>query len=121
MRRDALLVAEMIEAAEQAITLVGNLTVEQLQDDRVRREALLWNFTVLGEAATSVSPETKERFPDVQWRNPVRLRNRVVHAYWSVDYDVLHATAIDRLPPFVEQLRAVQDALDEPDEDLTTR
>lgn len=115
MRRDLLLVAEMIEAAEQAITLVGDLTLEQLQEDRVRREALLWNFTVLGEAATSISSETKERFPDVPWRNPARLRDRVVHAYWSVDYGILHTTATDQLGQFVEQLRAVQHAL-EPDD-----
>lgn len=39
----------------------------------------------------------------------------------AAEQDILHATAIDQLPPFVEQLRAVQDALDEPEEDLTTR
>ena len=43
---------------------------------------------MLGEAATLVSSETKARFPDIPWRNPVRLRNRVVHGYWSVDVEV---------------------------------
>jgi hypothetical protein len=69
MRRDLLLLSEMIDAAERARALVGELTVEQLQDDRLRREALLWNFPVLGEASTSVSSETKRRFPDVRRRN----------------------------------------------------
>ena len=86
--------------------------MEQLQADRLRREALLWNFTVLGEAAASISADTRDRFADVPWRNPTRLRNRVVHAYWSVDYGILHATAIDQLDRFVEQLGAVKDALD---------
>ena len=118
MRRDPLLVAEMIEAAKQAMTLVADRTAEQLQADRVRLEALLWNFTVLGEAAAAVSGETKQRFPDVPWRNPTRLRNRVVHAYWSVDYRILHSTAVDQLAGFVQQLRAVLDTLDtdEPDD-----
>lgn len=107
----------MIEAAEQAQTLVGDRTLEQLQEDRVRREALLWNVTVLGEAATSISSETKQRFPDVPWRNPARLRSRVVHAYWSVDYGILHATATDQLGRFVDQLRTVLEVLAaEPDD-----
>ncbi|MGH3200372.1 MAG: HepT-like ribonuclease domain-containing protein, partial [Streptosporangiaceae bacterium] len=53
--------------------------------DRQRRDALLWNFTVLGEAAGQLSTEVKERFPDIAWQQPIRLRNRIVHGYWSID------------------------------------
>jgi uncharacterized protein with HEPN domain len=67
MRPDVLLVSEMIDAGEQASRLASGVTAEELEDDRQRRDALLWNFTVLGEAAARLSEETKARFPDVQW------------------------------------------------------
>ena len=51
MQRDILLLTEMIDAAEQAGQLAAGITVSQLETDRQRRDALLWNFTVLGEAA----------------------------------------------------------------------
>lgn len=51
MQRDLLLLGEMIEAAERASQLTDGVTVEELQADRLRNESLLWNFTVLGEAA----------------------------------------------------------------------
>ena len=66
MRRDVLLLAEMIDAADQARRLADGITVANLEQDRQRRDALLWNFTVLGEAAARLSEETKIRFPDVQ-------------------------------------------------------
>jgi uncharacterized protein with HEPN domain len=66
---------------------------------------LLWNFTVLGEAAGQVSEEVKERFPDIAWQQPQRLRNRIVHGYWSIDLAVLHTTATDQLPRFASSLR----------------
>lgn len=106
-----MLLTEMIDAATQARDLVGDLTVDELRADRQRREALLWNFTVLGEAATAVSDETKRRFPAVPWRNPAQLRNRVVHGYWSVDFGILHATTVDQLGSFVEQLKDVLNEL----------
>jgi uncharacterized protein with HEPN domain len=81
MQRDILLLSEMVDAAEQAQRLVAGLSAAEVGADRMRRDSLLWNFTVLGEAATLVSGETKARFPDIPWRNPVRLRNRVVHGY----------------------------------------
>ncbi len=39
----------------------------------MRSDSLLWNFTVLGEAAARLSDELKERFPDVPWLRPGRL------------------------------------------------
>jgi len=113
MRRDVLLLAEMIDAAEQAQHLVDGVTVEELEADRQRRDALLWNFTVLGEAAAQLSAELKDRFPDITWQQPMRLRNRIVHGYWSIDLEVLHTTATEQLPAFVASLRSVLSTLTE--------
>ena len=57
MQRDILLLTEMVDAAEQAGQLTAGITVSQLETDRQRRDALLWNFTVLGEAAAQLSAE----------------------------------------------------------------
>lgn len=106
MRRELLLIGEMIEAAEQAQSLVAGADVAALKADRQRRDALLWNFTVLGEAAAQLEDQVKRRFPTVEWARPAQLRNRVIHGYWSIDIEILHTTAMDQLPGFVEQLRA---------------
>lgn len=106
MRRELLLIAEMIDAAEQARQLVDGVTLEDLGSDRQRRDALLWNFTVMGEAAAQLDGSVKDRFPEIPWAQPARLRNRVIHGYWSIDLEILHTTAEDLLPAFVEQLQA---------------
>jgi len=93
MRRDLLLLGEMIDAADRIQELVAGVTVDELASDRQRRDALLWNFTVLGEAAAQVSEDLKQRFPAVPWQQPSRLRNRIVHGYWSIDMEILHTTA----------------------------
>jgi uncharacterized protein with HEPN domain len=113
MQRDILLLTEMIDAAEQAQQLTAGVTVSQLETDRKRRDALLWNFTVLGEAAGQLSAEIKDRFPELAWRQPVQLRNRIVHGYWSIDLDVLHTTATGQLPAFAADLRTVLSTLTE--------
>jgi uncharacterized protein with HEPN domain len=115
MRRDQLFLAEMIDAAEQAHRLAGETSVEDLSKDRRRRDALMWNFTVLGEASTQVSDELKSRFKDVGWQQPSRLRNRVVHGYWTIDLEILHVTAIDFLPGFIASLRTVLLAIETDD------
>ncbi len=78
-----------------------------MEADRQRRDALLWNFTVLGEAAGQLSTQVKDQFPDMPWQQPTRLRNRIVHGYWSIDLEVLHTTASEQLPAFTANLRTV--------------
>jgi uncharacterized protein with HEPN domain len=107
MRRELLLIQEMIDAAARATALIEGLEATDLEGDRLRSEALLWNFTVLGEAASKLDDEVKSRFPEVDWSRPTRLRNRIVHGYWSADLTVLHATASEDLPGFAARLRDV--------------
>ena len=73
----------------------------------------MWQFTVLGEAASQVPVETKDAHPQVAWRAATRLRNRIVHGYWDIDVETLVATAIDDLPQMIEQLEAVLSNLDD--------
>jgi uncharacterized protein with HEPN domain len=54
MRRELLLLAEMIQAAERAQSLVADTDLAVLAADQQRSEALLWNFAVLGEAAAQL-------------------------------------------------------------------
>ena len=111
MQRDVLLLSEIIDAAEQAQQLTADITVSQLQADRQRRDALLRNFAVLGEAAGQLSAEVKDKFPDTLWQQSIRLPNRIVHGYWSIDLEVLHTTATEQLPTFTANLRTVLSSL----------
>jgi uncharacterized protein with HEPN domain len=113
MQRDVLLLTEMIDAAEQAQALANGVIADELTADRQRRDALLWNFTVLGEAAGQLSYEIKNQFPAINWQQPARLRNRIVHGYWSIDMDILHTTATRQLPEFAAALRTVLHSLDQ--------
>ena len=93
MQRELLLLREMRDAATAVRELVGDRDVEQIDADVMRRSALLWHFTVLGEAASQVPSATKDAVPAVPWRAATRLRNRIVHGYWDIDIETLVATA----------------------------
>ena len=110
MQRDRILLAEIVEAAERIVELTAERTSTDFDDDRDRRDALLWNFTVLGEAVVQLSEATKTAHPHVAWTDPVRVRNRIVHGYWSVDLNVLVATARDDLPAFIRHVRTIEKA-----------
>lgn len=96
----------MRDAAVAILDLVGDRSAEQVEADTLRRSALLWHFTVLGEAASQVPSETKDSHPSIAWRAATRLRNRIVHGYWDIDVETLVTTAADDLPQMITQIEA---------------
>lgn len=111
MRRDALLLAEIVGAIERILEITSAAREADLTESADQRDALLWNFTVLGEAANQVSAELKARAPGLPWADASRTRNRIVHGYWSVDFEVLGAIARDDLPSFLDGARSLLDAI----------
>ena len=104
MRRELLLLDEIVEAARRAIDIATRHSVDSLRDSHDARDALLWNMTVIGEAVGQLPEPMRSDHPEVPWSQPVRLRNRIVHGYWSVDLGVLHSVATGNLPGFVHQV-----------------
>lgn len=107
MRREMLLLREMIDAAVRIREVVGDLEPVELAADALRLDSVLWNFTVLGEASAQIPDDMKKQHPEVGWAQPTRMRNRIVHGYWSVDVDILHAAAAQDLPALIDQLSSV--------------
>ena len=63
--------------------------------------ALLWHFTVLGEAASQVPAETRQAHPVVAWKGATRMRNRIVHDYMNIDMAQVRAWVLADKDRFV--------------------
>jgi len=95
----------MLDAAEQALQFCAGRRLADLHSDAMLRSALVHMITVVGEAASKVTQPTREGLPDIAWASIVGMRNRLVHAYFDVDSDILWQTVTERLPPLATQLR----------------
>lgn len=68
------------------------------------RLALTKLIEIVGEAAKQVSPQTRERYPEVPWSAAARMRDRLVHHYFDIDLDVLWATIEGDLPGLLRSI-----------------
>jgi len=103
---DVIRLRHMLDAAEQALGFRQGRSRAELGQDPMLRFALLHAVTIVGEAASHVSAPTRMAMPDVPWRAIVGMRNRLVHAYFDIDADVLWASVNDELPVLVQRLGA---------------
>lgn len=102
---DRIRLQHMLDAADQAIAFTAGQVRSSLDADTKLRFALVHAITVLGEAASRVSPSARSVLPAVPWSSIVGMRNRLVHAYFDIDADVLWASVTESLPPLSARLR----------------
>jgi uncharacterized protein with HEPN domain len=84
MRRDRERLRDILEALDSLEQIVAGTTESEFLSSDLHYYAVAQLLTVVGEAASRVSPELRERFADVEWRNIVGLRNVLVHQYFGV-------------------------------------
>jgi uncharacterized protein with HEPN domain len=62
---------------------------------------------IIGEAASRVPIDGRSRYPDIPWPQIIGMRNRLIHGYNSVDFDILWQTAREDLPPLIAALESI--------------
>lgn len=106
-RDDSVTLRQMLDHAREARDLLRGKRRSTLQKDRVRLLALVRLLEVLGEAANRVSAEARRRHTTIQWRGIIGLRNRLIHAYDTVDVDVLWGVVKNDLPGLIRELERI--------------
>ena len=101
MRGDEAWLLDMLLAARDAEEFASELTFETFEDDKLRQHAIIKAIEIIGEAANSVSAEARDVHPEIPWREIVGMRNRLVHAYFEVDVELLWATVQRDIPKLI--------------------
>jgi uncharacterized protein with HEPN domain len=107
MRREKLYLTDIVEACESIGNFCKGVSLEEFQNDDMRRSAVLQKLIVIGEAAAHLPGEFIREHPGVPWVDVVGLRNFAVHEYFSVKWDVVWLTATEEVRELLEQSRGI--------------
>jgi uncharacterized protein with HEPN domain len=106
--RDPILYLEdMATAIERVQEYIQGLNFQQFKRDYKTVDAVVRNFEIIGEASKNVSKEIKENYPNIPWEEMYRLRNRISHEYFGIDYEILWDIATRHLANNYSDLQIV--------------
>ena len=97
----------MLDRAREAREMARGRTRADLDTDRQLNLSLVRLLEIIGEAAARVPQAERDRFPRIPWADIVGLRNRLIHGYDVVNFDILWEIVQDDLPPLVAELERV--------------
>ena len=67
------------------------------QNERLTK-AVCRSLEIIGEASNKLHPDLKAKYPEIQWKEMSDIRNRIIHHYLGIDYDIVRDTVITDIP-----------------------
>jgi uncharacterized protein with HEPN domain len=110
MRREELYLADLIDNARAVRGYLDDVTRERWDAEDILRDAVLYRMLLLGEIASALPDELRDRYPDVAWRQVRAFRNLAVHKYFGVDWAVVWKIAREEPTVLEAQVLAIMRA-----------
>jgi len=101
---DKMRLQHMLDAAQEAVSFLDTLKHDTLEHNRLVSQAIVRSIEIVGEAASQLSKEHKENNPELPWAQIIGMRNRIIHAYFDIDYALVESTVKQDLPVLIGQL-----------------
>ena len=89
------------------MAILQGKTRADLDNDRLLNLALTRLLEIIGEAANHVPDSVQGKYPNLPWLQMIGLRNRLIHGYDNVDFDILWVIVTQDLPGLIAQLESI--------------
>jgi uncharacterized protein with HEPN domain len=104
-RRDIdLLLRDMKESAEKILKYTNGLTFDDFLSDDKTIDAVVRNFEIIGEASMRIDDDFKLDNPQIEWKKLRGFRNRIVHEYFGIDYEIVWSIIVTDIEELIFQL-----------------
>lgn len=108
-RGDKEFLSDIKESIKRIEFYIENLEYKEFLNDIKVQDAVIRNLEIIGEAVKNISDEIKEKYPDIPWEELSGLRDRLIHHYFGVNYDIVWTIVKTELPNIamlIEQIGA---------------
>jgi uncharacterized protein with HEPN domain len=95
----------ILDEAHYLIERSAGLSLDGFLQDETLQRAFVRSLEIIGEAVKQVPEATRAQHPDVEWRSMAGMRDRLIHAYFSIDYEIVWDVVINKVPELAQQIQ----------------
>jgi uncharacterized protein with HEPN domain len=111
MRSPLLYLSEIISAIISIKNFTEGMDKEVFLKDEKTKSAVIRQLEIIGEAAKAIPADIRALAPELDWRNIAGMRDRMIHAYFNVDYNLIWDTIVEDVPMLEMTIEKLLDEL----------
>jgi uncharacterized protein with HEPN domain len=98
---------DIFSSIDDIASFIADMTYENFLKDRKTSHAVIRSIEIIGEAAKHLPKSLKDKYPAVAWKRMAGMRDKVIHEYFGVNYEIVWKTAIKDIPALKKGLSQV--------------
>lgn len=106
-KQDLVYVRHILNAIENIFEYIEDINEVNFLENQMIKDAVVRNFEVIGEATKKISVSFREKYPKIEWKKMAGMRDKLIHDYLDVDYEVVWYTATSLLPGLQNSLENI--------------
>jgi uncharacterized protein with HEPN domain len=112
MRDYKLLLKDILEAISAIDRFVEGVDFEEFKNNDEKSSAVVRKFEIIGEAAKGLPVEMKKEYPEVPWKEMAGFRDRLIHFYFGIKYELVWQAIKKRLPQLESSIKQILDDME---------
>ncbi len=110
-KEDFVFLEHMLDSINAVESFSRGLSMEKLISNRLKQSAIVREIEIIGEAAKNISENLKEKHKEVNWKEIVGTRDKIIHHYFGVDMNIVWDIISKDLPVLKKQIVGIRDNL----------
>ena len=93
--------------AEYLLDASSGLTFEDFSSDETLQRAFVRSLEIIGEATKKLPTDFRSKYPELEWRSMAGMRDRLIHDYFGVDYEIVWDVVRNHIPALHRQVSSL--------------
>jgi len=112
-REYRLFIKDILACIEKIEEFVKGMDFDEFVQDDKTASAVVWKIEIIGEATKNIPKHIRQRYKDVPWKDMAKMRDKIIHFYFGVDYEIVWNVVKEKLPEIKPVIHKILEELEE--------
>lgn len=107
MKHNEVYLKHILDEISFLLSTTENLEYESFYENEIYTRAFSRSLEIIGEAVKNLSADFRKSHKEIEWKKISGMRDKIIHQYFNVDYEILWDVIKNKLPDIKEKIQTL--------------